>query len=350
MADKMKSNLELLRSPLMMKRFVGFAGEGKGERLFKMAALAVSRNDLLQQAPAVDLVQAMMFVTGLGLEINSPKAQAFLIPFKDTRNDKITIQIIIGYKGFVQLIEDAGGHMLHADVATINEHVAKLFQYQYGTEEYLRHVYDPARDEDKDAAAYAYAVFQYADGKKKFRVVPWSKIEKIRNGSQGYRYALSRGKDSIQYKTSPWVTNPFEMAAKTAIRAGAKTMPLNEKLAKAIDVDEAGERQDGVDLSSIVDLDPTDWEEMQPEGAAARAETVKDPVEQTTAHADQAAPKQEKPKQTRKNTKAAEPAGDPRREPPAEDAPQTGQSEAPREEAKPTARRGSTAADDWGDE
>lgn len=310
---------QLMKAPETLKRFERFAAKGLDpERLFAVAALAVNRTPDLLKARPVELMKALMHVTSLGLEINSPRGHAYLIPFKS--GNEMTIQVIIGYKGLAELMYRSERiSTLQADVATMREWKSGLFKYQMGLEPMLVHQYAEDRDEDTDTPGFAYAVVTMKDGTRRFEVMNWKAIERIRNSSSGYRYAKSLGTDSKAYKKSPWVSNPWEMAKKTVVRRMAKLLPLSADLASAVAADEGSERED-FDIGDIVELDPAAWKDMateegpsEPESGAEKPKGGKGrgkAPETTTPHDPETGEVRDDPAETNKTTDDIQRAND----------------------------------------
>lgn len=306
--------VDLMKTDAMIQRFSSYAPPGIDFRpLHASAALAIAASRDLQKAEGLTLIQAMMGVTRLGLEINSPLGHAYLIPFE--MNGKMTIQVVIGYRGYVELAFRSG-HLITigGDVATVPEWEGKLFQFQKGTEPFLRHTFPPTRIEDEDAPAFAYAVAQLKDGSK-FDVMPWAAIQRIKGGSQGYSYAKSRGEASAAYRKNPWVAHEWQMGVKTVLRRLQKTMQLTPALALATALDEMGEERE-IDFGSIVDIDPSQWRDMTDEaertaeGKEGEQHQVKTPAGKDEK---KPAPQAEtKPDAKPAATKKDEPSGDPR--------------------------------------
>jgi len=285
---------DILKAPAMLERFKHYAAKGLDpERLWSVAILAVNNTPALKRARPVELVKALMHVTSLGLEVNSPMGHAYLIPFEKKKTNEVEIQVIIGYRGLAELMYRTGEVAgIEADVATVKEVNGGLFKYAKGTDQALFHQYHPERDEDRDQPAYAWAMVRFKDSKRppKFEIMPWKAITRIRNGSSGYQYAKSKGEGSWTYRSNPWVAHEWEMAKKTAVRRLAKLTRLSPELARALEIDEAGETE-GIDLDSVIDLDPSGWADLDENGDSGFQGNAE------SAGEDQAGPQEpEKPK------------------------------------------------------
>lgn len=308
-----RSIVDQMKTPAMIERFARYAPPGVDFKpLHASAALAIMSQPLLQEAKPLTLVQAMMGVTRLGLSINTPEGHAYLIPFK--MGNDVVIQVVIGYRGFVELAFRSDEKLvIGGDVATMAEWEQHLFKFQKGTESFLHHTFPPTRLEGEEPPAYAYAVASTSGGEK-FDVIPWAAIQRIRNGSQGYAYAKSRGEGSATYQKNPWVAHEWQMGVKTVLRRLTKTMRLSAAMASAVALDEMGEQRD-IDFGSVVDIDPKDWSdvtegrEREDDGKAGEQHQVKTTEAKTE-------PKKTASRPVEKPEVAKD--GDPRPEPPQE--------------------------------
>ena len=326
-----RSVVEQMKTPAMIERFARYAPPGIDFKpLHASAALAIMAQPLLQKAKPLTLVQAMMGVTRLGLPINTPEGHAYLIPFE--MGGDIIIQVVIGYRGFLELAFRSDAELvIGGDVATIAEWEGGLFKFQKGTQPYLHHTFGPKRLEGEEPAAFAYAVASTKGGEK-FDVIPWSAISRIRDGSQGYSYAKSKGSESKTFLKNPWVAHEWQMGVKTVLRRLTKTMRLSAAMASAVALDEMGEQRD-IDFGSVIDIDPKDWADVT-EPTNPDQHQVKTPHDPKTGEVvedgagtgketkDAGPAKDTKKTETKKKTEPKpEPEGDPRPEPPAEGEP-----------------------------
>ena len=226
----MMSVAQLLKSDAALKRFEQYAPKGVDhERLFKIFAHAVTSNPRLMEADPRELLRVAVGVAATGLEINSPQQHAFIIPFREDGGTKL--QVIFGYQGLLELAYRSGVlQHVTAEVVTQEEVDLGLFDYQYGTEPFLRHKFGPNRVEGTSKPAYVYAISEMASADRGgerarvFKVLPWSAVEKIRDNSSGYRSARKSGQNSSTYLKNPWVAWEWSMAQKTVLRQQLKTI------------------------------------------------------------------------------------------------------------------------------
>lgn len=178
----------------------------QAKRMARMAAVAVSLDPKLARCSATSIVRCVVQAAALGLEVGTPKGEAYLVPYKD----KCTL--IPGYKGMVKQA---------LRVPQVKKVIARCvykgdeFEYAFGLDEKLTHV--PCGNSDPNDILYAYAVV-VVDGEKIFEVLTREEIEKRRKRSQ-----------SGSKSDSPWNRDYPAMCKKSAIRALEPYMPTDPK-------------------------------------------------------------------------------------------------------------------------
>ena len=196
-------------------------------RMMRLMANAVRTTPKIAECDPMSLLGGLMTCAGLGLEPNTILGHAYLIPFKNRKKGITEVQLILGYKGLIDLARRSG------HITSISSHVHysddELWEYEEGTEARLRHIPGPQEGEK----CHAYAIAKFVDGGHAYVVMPWSKVMSIRNGSQGWQTAVKYGSTA----RSPWGTHEDEMAKKTAIRALSKYLPLSIEFRDALSVD-----------------------------------------------------------------------------------------------------------------
>ncbi|MFU1907779.1 recombinase RecT, partial [Bordetella avium] len=175
---------------------------------------------------------------------------AYLIPFEKRRKqgndwvtDKIEVQIVLGYKGLIDLARRSGqivsiaAHAVHE-----NDH----FEYAYGLDEKLEH--KPAMGERGAIIAF-YAVAKLVGGGHAFEVMSEQQIIEIRNASQGWQQAVRAKKTDA----SPWGAHFAEMGRKTVLRRLFKYLPVSIELANAAALDELNARGESQALDNVLE-------------------------------------------------------------------------------------------------
>lgn len=191
------------------------------DRFVRTLITTLNRMPELAECDQKSVMAGIVTAAQLGLEIDPTLGRAYLIPYNDRSKGKIA-QLIIGYRGFVELAYRSGMlASLQAEVVYEGDE----FDFELGLEPKLRHV--PQIGEQRGALRFAYAVAKLANGGVVFRVLGPADIKKAK--------ASSRAASSSY---SPWTTHPDEMWRKTAIRALAKMLPLSPELRDAVAADD----------------------------------------------------------------------------------------------------------------
>lgn len=200
------------------------------ERLMRVTANAIRTTPKLQECDPISFLGALMQCAALGLEPNTVMGFAYMIPFKNNKKGITEVQLVVGYRGLIDLARRSG------HITTISAHIHYSddieWVYQEGSDPKLIHV--PGDQEGQPL--HAYAIAQFRDGGFAQIVLPWKQVMKIRDGSQGWQTAVKFGST----KNSPWFTHEAAMAKKTAIRALAKYLPLSVEFQDAIQIDKDG--------------------------------------------------------------------------------------------------------------
>lgn len=241
---EVKTITEALQHPEMVTRMrQAVPRHLSPERMMRVLALAVQKTPKLGECDLMTLLGAMMVCASLGLEPNTPLGHAYLIPFNGRRKDPqsgrwvdiVEVQLIIGYRGYIELARRSGGLVsIHADVVYPGDE----FSFEYGSNQHLRHVPTGSREAEP---IWAYCHAKLTDGEA-FGVMPYAEVLKIRNQSQGYRTAL-QNKGAAEdwkrrsYESNPWVAHEYAMACKTMVRSLSKVLPMSIEFASAAELD-----------------------------------------------------------------------------------------------------------------
>lgn len=216
MSDLVKRSGELTSLLEKMKPAIAQAlpKHVSAERIARIALTAVRSNPKLAECTPQSFLGSLLQASQLGLEVNTPLGQAYLIPYKDI------CTLVVGYQGMLDLARRSG--MVKAIYAhAVRE--ADEFDYELGLEPKLSH--KPAEG-DRGDLTHVYAVARLTGGEPIFTVLTRAEVERFR--------ARSRAKDS-----GPWVTDYEAMALKTAIRRIFKWLPKSAEMSMAAAVDEA---------------------------------------------------------------------------------------------------------------
>ena len=149
------------------------------DRMMKVAQQAATTTPALLECYVPTFIGAMIQLSQLGLEPNTILGHAYMIPFNNRRANRKDVQVIIGYKGLIELARRSG------KVVSLSAHAVyerDEFEFEYGLNEKLRHV--PAFGE-RGNITFFYAVAHLKDGGHAFEVMTADEVRSIRAKSQG---------------------------------------------------------------------------------------------------------------------------------------------------------------------
>lgn len=190
------------------------------DRMVRIVTTSIRKNPDLVQCNPQSLFGAIIQTSQLGLEVDNSLGHAYFVPFRNTRQKTKDVQLIIGYRGFIELAWRSG-KVVGIDAEVVYE--KDRFRYTKGLNPTLEHIYHEGSD--KGERTHAYCIFHLRDGGKVWRVLT--------------REDVMKAKDfSAAGNSGPWKTHEDDMWRKTAVRATAKYAPLSIQLQTAVGVDE----------------------------------------------------------------------------------------------------------------
>lgn len=231
------------------------------ERFTRIVLSAISVNPKLGQCSPQSFLGAMMTSAQLGLEVNTPLGQAYVLPYNN--KGKMEAQFQLGYKGLIDLAYRSG------EVEVIQAHVVyenDEFECEYGLEPKLTH--RPAAS-NRGEAIKVYAVFKTKSGGFGFEVMSMDDVRR-----HAAKYSQSYGSSY-----SPWKTNFEEMAKKTVLKRVLKYAPLKSDFVRAAVQDESIKKGLSADMydvpaENIIDADYTEVPVNQETGEVIESEAV----------------------------------------------------------------------------
>ncbi|TGB34369.1 recombinase RecT [Burkholderia thailandensis] len=228
------------------------------DRMLKIALGALRTTPKLMECTVESLMGAVVQCSQLGLEPNTPLGHAYLIPFEKKKKvgnqwvtDKVETQIVIGYKGLIDLARRSG-QVVSIAAHAVHEH--DHFDYAFGLDEKLEH--KPAMSARGRVIAF-YAVAKLVGGGHAFEVMSAEQVNEIRDTSQNYKFARDKEK-------TVWGQHYEEMGRKTVLRRLFKYLPVSIELASAAAIDDVGASGRSQALDTVLDGDyitPTDDEQ-----------------------------------------------------------------------------------------
>lgn len=215
------------------------------ERLMRVAITSVTSNPNLLECYVPTLIGGIIQCSQMGLEPNTVLGHAYLVPFWNSKKGRKDAQVVIGYKGLIDLARRSG------QIVSIAAHAVysgDAFEYEYGLTEKLRHV--PA-DGDRGEITHFYAVAHMKDGGHAFEVMSAESIREIRDAAAKKNRAKTDS-DGNPIITGPWRDHFEEMGRKTVIRRLAKYLPLSVEMATAVSLDDRAAGGGAQDLDGVL--------------------------------------------------------------------------------------------------
>lgn len=234
LAVKKMANLRTFMQKLQPSIQAALPRHMTAERMVKIVQVAASRQPELLECGLDSLGAAVVTASQLGLEPVGPLGQAYIVAYWNSKTKKRDAQLIVGYKGLIELATRSGKiTKIEAVVVYSNEE----FKVVRGLHPDISH--EQIIDGDAGEFRAVYAVATYTDGEKQFEVMNKFDIEKIRNRSRAGQ-------------SGPWVTDYEEMAKKTVIKRLCKLLPMSVELANAVEIDNARESGEPI---QYIDMD-----------------------------------------------------------------------------------------------
>jgi recombination protein RecT len=236
------------------------------DRFIRVALTAMTRTPLLKECDSASFFKALLDLSSLGLEPDGRRAH--LIPFRNKDRGCVEVQLIVDYKGLVELVMRSGTvSNIHADVVCEND------EFEYNMGDISKHRIDFRRPRGEVYAVYS--VVTMKDGTRKCEVMSRSEVESVRSRSKAG-------------KSGPWVTDWNEMSKKTVFRRLSKWLPLSSEYRDAIEMDD--DRLAELVREEIQKSPPVDLSKRLKATTAKTEATVEDAVVVPPADAPSGAP------------------------------------------------------------
>lgn len=145
------------------------------------------------------------------------------MPFWNNRQRIEEAQFVAGYRGLIKLTRGSPRvKTIHAELVRHED----AFDYQLGSERWIKHKPAVGSDLDRGEVTFAYAQVCFVDGGEEFVVMDRAALDKIRSFSKA-----SRG---------PWFDHTDEMFRKCPVRRLLKTQDLSPLARKAVEFEDHG--------------------------------------------------------------------------------------------------------------
>jgi recombination protein RecT len=201
------------------------ANDDKRAGQFTATALVVATNPALNRCTPTSIVSALLSVATSGLSVDPNLGHAYFVPYGES------VQLQIGYKGYIQLAHRAGWMVKSFPVYDVDTYTEE----SDGWDEKVTFIKNlAARDEGNNKWVFEHLIgvrvaARHADTKDEYALfVPKAIIEKLRKLS-------SNQKNAHAAPTGIWQNNYAEMAQAKAIKQLIKKLPIGDKRIDDID-------------------------------------------------------------------------------------------------------------------
>lgn len=217
----MSSNTSLtirdrINSPAQMQEIArALPKHMSADRMARVAITALTKTPALNECEPASFFKCLLDLSAMGLEPDGRRAH--LIPFRNNKRNVTECQLIVDYKGLVELAYRSGEiASIHTDVFCEGE------EFIEDRGKVISHRIDRSKQRGKPLGAYCIVTFK--SGSEKHEVMGIHEIEAIR-------------KRSRSGSSGPWVTDWSEMARKTVFRRASKWLPLSSEILEAFERD-----------------------------------------------------------------------------------------------------------------
>ena len=200
---------------------------GEAVQLIRDVMTCMSQTPKLAQCEPRSVLGAAMTCAQLGLRPGvGALGQAWILPFWDAKAGANKAQLIIGYKGYVEL-----GHRsdriasLHSRIVYSND----VFDVEYGAAE-DKWIHKPCLDGPRGEARLFYAVGRLANGG--YSITDPMTVADMQ--AHRDRFAMARKNGKV---VGPWVDHFESMAQKTMLLRLMQLMPKSTEIQRALDND-----------------------------------------------------------------------------------------------------------------
>lgn len=180
-------------------------------RAIAIVKQALIRDTKLLECDPRSIVRSVGHALEAGLEIAGPTGEAFIVPFYNNKKGHKEAQMIIGYRGLIKLILQSG-RVRNVEARIV--HQGDAFDYEEGTNSYIKHKPGDVGGE----VTHAYAIAYFPDGGHQFVMMNRERLDAIREKTK------SRYQGRI---VGPWADDVEEMWKKCPVRNLSKYVELS---------------------------------------------------------------------------------------------------------------------------
>lgn len=251
-------------------------GERKGEFVNNLTAL-VANNDKLQECEPMTTMYAALKATALELPLDQNLGFAYVLPYKDNKNNRSVAQFQLGYKGIAQLAIRSG-QFKRINVTDVREGELTGRDRRTG-EVKIDFIENDAEREKLPIIGYL-GYFRLLNGYEKESYWTVDELKK-----HGLRYSQTFGsKNQYVRDNSKWATDFDAMAKKTVLKLmlNKGDAPMSVQMEKAIKFDQAVIKSQNDDIEYVDNQPERQYEDVEAqavpseEQAQAASELFKD--------------------------------------------------------------------------
>ena len=192
-------------------------------QLVRDALTSLKQTPKLADCTPQSVLGSLMTCAQLGLR-PGVLGHAWVLPYWDSKSRGFQAQLIVGYKGMVELAYRSGQI---ASIIGRTVYEGDTFDVEYGLDDKL--VHNPALKGERSTPVAHYAMVKLANGGRSFWVMTEDEMQAWKR-----KYAPKKKDGSV---VGPWVSDYEAMARKTCLLRLAAWLPKSTELAYAIEVD-----------------------------------------------------------------------------------------------------------------
>lgn len=175
-----------VKSDVVLNSLVKTLGNETKKNTFVSSIIsAVSTNPDLQKCDYNTIINSALLGSSLNLSPSPQLGHYYMVPFNDTKNDRVAATFQLGYKGYLQLAIRSGQYKA-INVIAIKEN--ELINYNPLTEDIVINIMEDEEDRENAKTTGYYAMFELVNGFRK--TMYWSKKKMETHAtkySAGYR-------------------------------------------------------------------------------------------------------------------------------------------------------------------
>ena len=208
---------------------------GKNAATFATSVMQIANsNSMLKTADPMSIFNAACMAATLNLPLQNGLGFAYIVPFRNNRENKTEAQFQIGYKGFIQLAQRSGQFKRLVAIPVYKKQLLKkdfINGFEFDWEQ---------TPEDGELPIGYYAYFKLVNEFSAELYMTYEEIDAhAKKYSQTYRTYLEK-KAKGQWAQSVWADNFEAMALKTVTKLLlSKQAPLSVEMQQAVLADQA---------------------------------------------------------------------------------------------------------------